>query len=137
MEVELGVSEPRSSERTDTFTTGQPRPLLRFHVATSLSCPTIAVGLSSPKDLAREAIPGAGSAALTRPSDGREGRDILVPPIPGTEAGTARVCSVVWTPMRQRLKESEPSAGLNTKMSWKLARLCWCVGERGSRGGDE
>jgi len=137
----LGISTTCSSGRTDTFTTGQSRPLLRFHVATSLSNPTIAVGLSCPgavpEDLARKAIAGAGNAVLTRPNDGREGRDMLVPPIPGTELGTAKVCSIVRRPMVQRRKEREPSAGSNTKMSWKSARLRRGGGERGARDGDE
>jgi hypothetical protein len=130
-----------SPGRTDTFTAGQPRPLLRFHVATSPSCPTIVVGLScpgaAPEDLARNAITGPGNVVLTRPSDGREGRDMLVPPMPGTEPGTARLCSAERRPTRQRRKEREPSAGSNNKMSWKSAGLRRCGGERGSRDGDE
>jgi hypothetical protein len=123
---ELGISETWSLGRTETLTTGQPRPLLRFHVATSFSCPTIAVGLScpgaAPEDRARKAIAGDGNAVPTRPRDRREGSDILVPPIPGTELGTARLCSIKRRPMTQRRKEREPSAGSNNKMSWKSVR---------------
>jgi hypothetical protein len=137
----FGVSKTCRSGRTDPFTTGQPRPLLRFHVATSLSSPTIAMGLSIPRvvpeDLERKPIAGAGNGALTRPSEGREGRDKLVPPIPGTELGTERVCSAGRRLMTQRRKERVPSAGSNIKMSWKSARLSRCGGERGSRDGDD
>ena len=137
----FGVSKTCRSGRTDPFTTGQPRPLLRFHVATSLSCPTMAIDLSIPsavpEDLERMPITGAGNGALTRPSEGREGKDKLVPPIPGTELGTESVCSTGWRLMVQRRKEREPSAGLNIKMSWKSARLRRCGGERGSRDGDD
>jgi hypothetical protein len=90
-----------------------------------------------PEDLERKAIAGAGNGALTRPSDEREGRDILVPPIPGTELGTERVCSTGSRLTVQRRKEREPSAGSNIKMSWKSARLRRCGGEKGSREGDD
>jgi hypothetical protein len=90
-----------------------------------------------PDDLECNAIAGVGNGALTRPSEGREGRDILVPPIPGTELGTERVCSAGRRPIIQRRKEREPSAGSNIKMSWKSARLRRCGGERGSRDGDD
>jgi hypothetical protein len=46
-----------------------------------------------PEDLECKPITGAGNGALTRPSEGREGKDKLVPPIPGTELGTESVCS--------------------------------------------
>jgi hypothetical protein len=90
-----------------------------------------------PEDRDREEIAGAGEVALTRPSDVREGKDILVPPIAGTEFGTERVCSTGRRLTVQRRREREPSAGSNIKMSWKSVRLRRCGGERGSRDGDD
>jgi len=58
------------STRTGAFTTSQSRPLLRFHVATSLSCPTISVGLScnctTPEDVLRAEVAGAGKYTVFR-----------------------------------------------------------------------
>jgi hypothetical protein len=90
-----------------------------------------------PEDRDREEIAGAGEVALTRPSEVREGKDILVPPIAGTELGTERVCSAGRRLAVQRRREREPSAGSNIKMSWKSVRLRRCGGERGSRDGDD
>ena len=90
-----------------------------------------------PEDRDREEIAGAGEVALTRPSEVREGKDILVPPIAGTELGTERVCSAERRPTVQRRRERDPSAGSNIKMSWKSVRLRRCGGERGSRCGDD
>ncbi len=90
-----------------------------------------------PEDLDREEIMGAEEVALTRPSEGREGRDILVPPMAGTELGMERVCSTGRRLTVQRRKEREPSAGSNIKMSWKSFCLRRCDGERGSRDGDD
>jgi hypothetical protein len=90
-----------------------------------------------PEDRDREEIGGAGEVALTRPSEVREGKDILVPPIAGTELGTERVCSTGRRLAVQRRREREPSAGSNIKMSWKSVRLRRCGGERGSRDGDD
>jgi len=70
-----------------------------------------------PDDPERKPTADAGNGALTRPSEGREGRDILVPPIPGTELGTERVCSTGRRLIVQRRNEREPSAGSNVKMS--------------------
>jgi hypothetical protein len=90
-----------------------------------------------PEDRDREEIAGAGDVALTRPREVREGKDILVPPIAGTELGTERVCSAERRLTVQRRREREPSAGSNIKMSWKSVRLRRCDGGRGSRDGDD
>lgn len=79
----------------------------------------------------------AGGGALTRLNDGREGKDILVPPRPGTELGTERDCSFIRRLMVQRRRERDPPAGSNKRISWKSTRLRRCGGERGSRDGDE
>ena len=137
-EVELTTSETCPSARTGAFTKGQSRPLLRFHVATSLSCPTISVGLSCAGAApGREEAAGAGCGALTRPNEGREGKDMLVPPIPGTALGTERFCSYERRLISHLRSESEPSAGSNMRISWKSDRLRRCGGERGSCDGDE
>lgn len=131
-------SETCPSARTGAFTKGQSRPLLRFHVATSLSCPTISVGLSCAGVApAREEVAGAGCGALTRPNEGREGKEMLVPPIPGTALGTERFCSYGRRLISHLRRESEPSAGSNMRISWKSDRLRRCGGERGSCDGDE
>lgn len=80
-EAELTSSKTCPSTRTEAFTKGQSRPFLRFHVTTSLSCPTISVGLSCASAApGREEVAGAGCGALTRPNEGREGKDMFVPP---------------------------------------------------------
>ncbi len=90
---------------------------------------------AGPEDLDREEIAGAGEVALTRLSEGREGRDILVPPIAGTELGTENVCSTGRRLTVQRRREREPSAGSNIKTSWKSVRLRRCGGIKASGAG--
>ena len=69
-----------------------------------------------PEDRDREEI-AAGELALAIPSEIREGKDILVPPIAGTELGTESVCSTGRKPTVQRRRDSEPSTGSKIKMS--------------------
>ena len=67
-EIELRVSKTCPPGHTDLLITGQTRPLLRFQVTTSLSCPTGSVGSSCPgvaPELANVAIVGTGNGMLT------------------------------------------------------------------------
>ena len=90
-----------------------------------------------PEDRDREEIAGVGELALAIPSDVREGKDILVPPIAGTELGTESVCSTGRILTAQRRRDRDPSTGSKIKMSWKSVRLRRCGGENGSRDGDD
>ena len=80
-----------------------------------------------PEDRDHE-IEGAGDVALTRPREVQEDKDILAPPIAGTNLVTERVCSTEQRLTLQRCAMFTTSAGelQNQNLrSWRCRKKCW------------